>query len=411
MSKTNKNEEVKTDKVMTKYDRKMQERKEKAEKEKKENAVSKLISTVVTIVLIAAVVIAIVVTVNNQKKAVSGVFMTVGEHEISNVEYDYYYNIMVTDYLNTYASFLPYMGYDSTVDPDLQAYDENRTWGDIYDQIAVEQIKETKAMVDDAKATGFVYETEDEDYKTFLEGFKAQAEAAGITVADYYKQSFGAYATQERLEPYIRETLFVGAYATKLMEDNAPTDEEITARYEANKNNYDTITYGLYTFSADIAEEATEDEIATAMEDAKAKANEMKEACLAGEDFQTLCNEYDAQKDDASDVAAGALGENKNIIEGATYSLISSLYADWMYDNARVADEVEVFEDETNHRYYVVKFVEKVVEEDTNAQISNEISGERVNEYKAALVEKYEVTDVAGELKYLTLPALGTTAE
>lgn len=412
MSKTNKTEELKTDKVMTKYDRKMQERKEKAEKEKRDNKVSKLVSIVVAVVLIAAIVISIVVTVNNQKKAVSGVFMTVGEYEISNVEYDYYYNIMLTDYLSTYSSFLPYMGFDSSVDPDLQAYDENRTWGDLFDEIAVEQIKETKALIDDARAAGFVYETEEEDYKTFLDGFVVQAEAAGITVADYYKQSFGEYATQARVEPFLKETLFVGAYANKLMEDFAPTDEEITAKYEANKNNYDTITYGLYTFSADVTSESTEDEIAAAMADAEAKANEMKEACLAGEDFQTLCNEYDAEEEtDANDVVASALGENKNIIEGATYSLISGLYADWMYDDAREEGEVEVFVDETYNRYYVVKFIEKVYEENTNDTISAEISSERVNEYKTEIVKKYEVKDVAGELKYLANPLFTEATE
>lgn len=397
MSKVNKKEEPKQDKVMTKYDRKMQERKEKALKEKKQNAISKAITAVVAVVLVAAIVISIIVTVNTQKKAVSGTFMTVGDYKVTNVEYDYYYNVMLNNYLTNYQSFLPYMGYDLTIDPELQSYDENRTWGDFFAESAVEQLKETKAMLDDAKAAGFVYETEDEDYQTFIEGCQVQADAQGITLGDYYKQSFGDYATQARLEPYIKETLYVGAYANKLMEDYAPTDDEITARYEADKNNYDTITYRLYTFSAD-------DTMTT--EQAAAKASEMKEACVAGEDFQALCNKYDDEGiDDATDISAEALGENKNTIEGAKYTLINSLYADWLYDNARTADEVEVFADEANSRYYVVQFVEKIVDMETiNLTISNEIASERVIEYKAGLVENYEVKDVAGELKYLTLP-------
>lgn len=402
MSKTNKREETKQDKVMTKYDRKMQERKEKAQKEKKQNVISKLVTAVVAIVLVAAVIVSIVITVNTQKKAVSGTFMMVGDHKVSNVEYDYYYNIMLTNYLTNYSSFLPYMGYDISVDPDLQSYDENKTWGDFFDQIAVEQIKETKAMADDGKAAGFVYETEDEDYKTFVEGFQVQADASGLTLSDYYKQSFGEYATQARIEPYIRETLYVGAYANKLMEDYAPTDEEIASQYESNKNNYDTITYKLYTFSVD--DSMTE-------EDAKAKADEMKTSVVAGEDFQTLCNKYDDENpDDAAEITAETLGENKNTIEDASYTLINSIYADWLYDDAREANEIEVFEDETNSRYYVVQFVEKISDmEKINLTISNEIASELVIEYKAGLVENYEVKDVAGELKYLTIPE--TSAE
>lgn len=413
MSKTNKKEELKQDKVMTKYDRKMQERKEKAAKEKKDNLISLIAAIVFAVVLVGGVIIALVVTLNSEKKAISGTYLTVGEHEVSKVEYDYYYNIMYTDYMNTYSSFLPYMGFDSAVDPDLQAYDDSRTWGDVFDEIAVEQIRETKAMVDDAKAAGFVYETEDDDYRTFVEGFQVQADASGLTLADYYKFSFGEYATQSRIAPYIKETLYVGAYADKLAEDFAPTDEEITAQYEANKNNYDTITYNLYTFSADIADGATEDEIATAMADAEAKANEMKEACIAGEDFQALCNKYDSEGEanENTETLTEALGEDKNKITGATYSLISSLYADWLYDDTRTADEVEVFVDEDYNRYYVVQFVEKVYEETTNDTISAEISGERVSEYKAGLVEKYEVKDVAGELNYLENPLSSETTE
>lgn len=395
MSKTNKKEELKTDKVMTKYDRKMQERKEKEEKEKKDNLISLIAAIAFAVVLVGAVIIAVVVTVNGEKKAVSGTYMTVGDYEVSNVEYDYYYNIMKTEYLNTYSSFLPYMGYDATVDPALQAYDENRTWEDIFAEMAVEQIKETKALIDDAKAAGFVYETEDADYKTFVEGFQMQADAYGLTLSDYYKQSFGEYATQARIAPYIRETLFVGAYANKLADDFAPAEEEITERYEANKNEYDTITYKLYTFSENVA-------------DAEAKAAEMKDALAAGEDFQTLSNQYDAavEPNINNETLTEAIGEDKNTITGATYSLISPLYADWMYDDARVADDAEVFFDEEYNRYYVVQFVEKVHPETVNDQISAEISSERVMEYKAGLVEGYEVVDVAGELKYLTLPAL-----
>ena len=413
MSKTNKKEELKQEKVMTKYDRKMQERKEKAAKEKKDNLISLIAAIAFAVVLVGAVVIAVVVTVNSERKAVSGTYLTVGEHEVSRVEYDYYYHIMMTEYLNTYSSFLPYMGFDSSVDPDLQEYDDTRTWGDVFDEMAVEQIKETKALVDDAEAAGFDYETEDADYKTFVEGFQVQADAYGLTLTDYYKQSFGEYATQSRLAPYIKETLFVGAYADKLAEDFAPTEEEITERYEANKNEYDTITYNLYTFSADVADGATEDEIATAMADAETKANEMKDACVAGEDFQTLCNKYDAEGEPNvnNETLTEAIGENKNTITGATYSLISPLYADWMYDDARTANEVEVFVDEDYNRYYVVQFIEKVYEEDTNDTISAEISSERVIEYKTGLVESYEVKDVAGELTFLANPLSAETTE
>ncbi len=409
MSKTNKKEEPKQEKVMTRYDRKMEERRKQAEKDKRDNLISKIVAIAVAVVLIGSIVISVGISVNNKRKAISGVFMKVGEHKVTALEYDYYYNIMLTNYMNTYSAFLPYMGLDTTKDFDTQAYDENRTWGDIFDEMAVEQIRETKALADDAKAAGFVHENADEEYKEYLEGFQSQAKTAGVALSEYYKSCFGDYATEARIEPFIKETLYVGAYTQKLLEDNKPSEEEISARYEENKNNYDSVSYGLYTFSADVTDESTEEEITAAMEDIKAKAEEMKTARLAGEDFQALCDKYDAQNQASEEEAADEedteeAAANKNIIEDASYNAISSSYADWMFDEARQANDIEIVEDESGHKYYVVEFMEREKPDTTSDRISNEIASERVNEYKEALVEKYAIEDVAGELVYLTKP-------
>ena len=86
MSKTNKTEEPKQEKVMTKYDRKMQERKKQAEKDKRDNLISKLTAIAVAVVLIAAIVISIGISVSNKHKAVSGVAVQVGDHDITALE-------------------------------------------------------------------------------------------------------------------------------------------------------------------------------------------------------------------------------------------------------------------------------------------------------------------------------------
>ncbi len=405
MPKKNKQNEATKEKVMTKYDRKMQARKEKAEQDKKDNFRSRLYGILIPAVLILAVGIAIFVTVNNQRKAVSEVYMTVGDHEITRVEYDFYYHMMMTEYVSSYSSLLPYMGYDATVDPDLQEYNESMTWGDFFDQIAVNQITDTKAMLDDAKSAGYVYENEDADYQAFVDGFALQAEQSQLSFDDYLKSCFGLYATQERLEPFVRESMYVSGYANKLKEDFAPTDEEVASYYEENKNNYDTITYKVYSFVADTTGEKTEEELEAAMTEMEVKANEMKESCLAGEDFQTLGHAYDLEAAKANgDEEELETSEDDYIISGVTYNSMSTLYADWMYDEARVANDVEVFEDSKNNRYYVVQFVEKVYEETTNETIFSKLASEKVVDYKNDLADKYEVLDVAGYLNHLNIP-------
>lgn len=404
MSKTNKTEEPKQEKVMTKYDRKMEARKQKEQKDKRDRLISKIVGIAVLVVLVGAIGISIGIGAYNKHRAISGTYVKIGDHAISKLEYDFYYNVMHTNYMNSFSSFLPYMGLDTTKDYASQQYDENKTWQDLFDEMAVGQITETKALLDDAGAKGFVYETQDEDYQTFKEGIELQADNAGVTMSEYYKTAFGEYATEERLKPFITETLLANAYTSKLLEDNKATDEEINTRYEENKQDYDFVDYYMYTFSADVTSESTDEEIEAAMEEARQKADAMVEERMAGKGFQELCDQYgqnteeDAEQDTQTDT-------DKNLIQDATYNSIMTEFADWLYDEARKTEDIDVFVNDSAHKVYVVEFVQRTeFNEDTADTISNEIASERVTAYTQELTEKYTVEDVAGKLVYLTKP-------
>lgn len=409
MSKQNKAEEPKQDKVMTKYDRKMQARKLKEEKDKKSEWIAKTAGIIIAVAIAAAVIISVGLGIYNRQKALSGTYVKIGNHEVTGVEYDFYYHTMVANYLNMYSSFLPYMGLDTTQDFAAQQYDENTTWKDYFDEMTAAQLVETKALVDDASAQGFAYETADEDYQNFTDGFKTAAETAEVSVADYYKTSFGTYATQSRLKPFIQDTLLASAYYNHLIEENKPSDEEITAYYEENKNNYDNVDYRLFTFDAEVEEEADDEEKEAAVTAAEEKANTMMEERLAGEEFQALCDKYEVTTEeetaDAEDKdAAEDESTEKNLIQGASYSSISTQYSEWLYEEARTAGDITVIRDDDNSKCYVVEFVQRTFNENTNDSISNTLATQAVEEYKETLTVNYEVLDVAGELRYLTIP-------
>lgn len=404
MSKTNKTEEPKQEKVMTKYDRKMEARKQKEQKDKRDRLISKIVGVAVLVVLVGAIGISIGIGAYNRHRAVSGTYVRIGDHEISKLEYDFYYNVMHTNYMNSFSAFLPYMGLDTTKDYASQQYDENMTWQDLFDEMAVGQITETLALLDDANAKGFVYETQDEDYQTFQEGIKLQADNAGVTIGEYYKTAFGEYATEERLKPYITETLLANAYTSKLLEDNKATDEEINTRYEENKQDYDSVDYYMYTFSTDVTSESTDEEIEAAMKEAEQKADAMVEERVAGKDFQELCDQYDQDNEEDADEDTQT-DTDKNLIQNATYNSIMTQFADWLYDEARKAEDIDVFINDSTNKVYVVEFVQRSeFNEDTADTISNEIASERVTAYTQDLTEKYTVEDVAGKLVYLTKP-------
>ena len=119
-------------------------------------------------------------------------------------------------------------------------------------------------------------------------------------------------------------TAFV--YAEKVAADVEITDAEIDAYYEENKADFDTVSFKYYFADGTAAEG---EDAAAAMAEAKAEA----EAVLDGTSDATLsaANRY-------------------------THASVSDSFADWLFEEGRVAGDRGIFEEETG--YYVIEFVE-----------------------------------------------------
>lgn len=387
----------KKEKVVTRYDRKMEFRRQQEEKEKRDAKrwkIGTLLAGICVICIIAGITIRSAV---KKQAALKDTYITVGNHELTKLEYDYYYNITVNNYINTYYSYLSYMGLDVTKDFAEQTYSGDITWKDNFDQMTVNSIVEIKAMADDAKAQEFEYDVT-EDYTSYVEGLKSGASESGLSAAKYYAASFGNYATQSNVEPFIKEMLCVTAYHNHLSEQMAPSEEEITSYYEENKNIYDKVNYHIFQFYADLEEDVEEDAVTAAMSELTIQADEMVTRLEAGEDFETLCEEYaeEEQKENYSDADT-----EYSFHENTSYYSISSQYADWLYEETREAGELTKIEDTENHIIYVVRFDERIYDESCRETISDRLTDKNVTEYLDGLTENYEVTDVKGELNYL----------
>ncbi len=385
----------------------MEARKQQKIKDARQEKITKTLAAAVGILLAASIIISAGISIISKSSALKGTYIKIGDKELTQLEYDYFYNSAVNNYLAAYSSILPYMGLDTSTDFAKQQYTDQLTWKDMFDEMTVEQIKQTKAMADDAVKNGFEYDVA-ADYESFNTNLEASASSAGISVGAYYKQYFGKYATVSNMEPFIKENLLAGAYYEKLLTDNAPSQEEIKAYYEENKQSYDKVDYRSFTFTADLDAEADEDAVNKAMDELKAKAEAMMKARRDGEDFETLCLE------NASEDAKANYEDAENeysLSEGRTYAGIPSVMAQWLYEDGRKEGDITVLADEAGHQYYVVEFISKYYDEADDANISSTMASQRVTEYAAALVENYEVTDVKGDLKYLTVPPVQETGE
>ena len=357
--KENVTETSEQEKVVTRYERRMQKRKEQEEKEKRE----KKIGLAIGIVVVAALVCLIASFPIRTYLAVNETFVKVGDEKITKLEFDYNYNIVVNNYISQYGSYLSYFGLDTSKDLATQMYSDTLTWEDYFQQMTVDSIQKNKALMVKAKEAGFTYDTA-ADFKEYEDTLKAAAADQGLSVNNYLKSSFGSYATLGRLENVIKEGMVVSAFYEQVSDEKEPTEEAIQAYYEENKASYDSVDYRMEQINAELPTEPTEladpvDETEQGDEDSEEeKAYEPSEAEVAAAMAEAK------EKADASEKTIAKEGELK---ENATKSSINSYIGDWLFDDARKAGDTTVIENTTSNCYYVVAFEKRYLDETPSA--------------------------------------------
>ena len=366
--KVTENKEQTEQKVMTKYDRKVQKRKEEKEKEKKEERISTAIGIVVLVALVCLVASFPIRTY----LATHETYVVVNGEAVNKVEFDYQYNLTKNNYITQYGSYLTYFGLDTSKDLSTQMYSDTLTWQDYFEQNAVESLKQNKALMAEAKAAGFTYDTTDE-YNTFKETIKTSAASAGISEKEYVRSIYGSYATMGRIEEYVKNDMVMNAYYQKLQEDNAPSDDEIQSYYEENKATYDSVDYRLTTIEADLPTEPTEladpvEETAadtTGTTDGTAATDSTQDTAYQPSDAEIAMEDAKVLADDAEQTVAhdGEAHENEK------KSSVNYLISDWLFDDARKAGDTTVITNDNSHCYYAVAFEKRYLDETPSADV------------------------------------------
>ncbi len=353
------------EKVVTKYDLKVERRKAAKEQERK----SRMRTTAITVVVVIAIVawIASYPILNYVHKNES--WIKVNGADISREEFDYYYSNAVNSFLSSYGSYASYFGLDVNSDLATQQYSDTLTWKDYFEEEAVNNLKTYKGILADASSAGFVYDTAS-DVEKFHESLQENAKEAGVSAREYLKSRYGAYATLSDIKKYIAENAYIAAYVDEKSEDFKPSDEEVQAYYDENKASYDSVDYYIESFEAEIpAEDPTDEQIEAAMNQASAEANE----------------------------ALSTLTQSGNLMVNETKASISYPYSDWLFDDSRKEGDQTVVEDTDSHAYYAIRFVKRYLNEETTANvyaiISEDNNGQEIlDEWNAgeATVERFQ---------------------
>lgn len=367
--KVTENKEQTEQKVMTKYDRKVQKRKEEKEKEKKEERISTTIGIVVLVALVCLVASFPIRTY----LATHETYVVVNGEAVNKVEFDYQYNLTKNNYITQYGSYLTYFGLDASKDLSTQMYSDTLSWQDYFEQLAVENLKQSKAMKAAADAEGFTYDTTDE-YNTFKETIKTSAASAGISEKEYVRSIYGGYATMGRIEQYVKNDMVMNAYYEKLQEDNAPSDDEIQSYYEENKATYDSVDYRLTTIEAELPTEPTEladpVEATTAPDaatDGTATTDTTQDTAYQPSDAEIAKAMEDAKV--LADDAEQTVAKDGEAHENEQKSSVNYLISDWLFDDARKAGDTTVITNDNSHCYYAVAFEKRYLDETPSADV------------------------------------------
>ncbi len=410
--KVKENTEQKEQKVVTKYDLKMQKRKEQKEREKKQDRISMIIGVVVLIALVCLVASFPIRTY----LATHETYVKVNGENVTRVEFDYNYNLAMNNYINQYGSYMSYFGFNAQGDLSKQMYSDTLSWKDFFEQMAVDNIKQNKALKAQAQAAGFTYDTS-EEYAEFEQALKDAAAAGSTSVKAYVKDQYGPYATIGRVSDYIKEAIFLNAYYEQVMKEKTPSDEELEAHYKEDPDIYDSVDYRMTSVAAQLPTEPTElaDPVEGSGAGTAADGTAANGAAAGTEQaYQPSQAEIDKAMADAkeqADAVEAVVAQTGALTENGRWNSTTAAIREWLFDTSRKAGDTTVIEDTTSNSYYVVAFEKRYRNEtpsvdarvlitdsmDGQAILDEWKSGEATEESFGELCKQYSIDSTAAD--------------
>ena len=411
---------------------------EKQQHEQKEAKKLKVYSVtfVVAIALILAIGLGLLVNgwINNsgilQRNSVA---LTIGDHEISAAELNYYYidsiNAQYNNWYNSYgqymSAYMGMMGLDiySPLDQQMYNAETSMTWADYFLELAVNEAVSVYAVYDAAVAAGHQM-TEDDTFsvEAAMQSMQTAATNANYpTLEGYLKAFYGNGATEESFRNYLSVVALASSYETKEYNDLTYSDETIQKYSDEHYIDFTSFTYSTFqvnntAFLEQVCTKAegetdhkhSKEEEAAALKAAEEAANALLEAApITHIAFDKAIKNLDAYKDSTTASAT------ENIAQLYT-SISNTDIADWLADNERKPGDMTIITNSTTstnedgtttenpYAYTVVLFIER---NDNNVKMVN------IRHILRAFSDDANATEFTDAQKAAALDAIETLQE
>lgn len=244
---------------------------------------------------------------------VYGTYCKIGNHEVSKLEYDFFYHSAINNFQNTYSSYLSMLGVDFSKDLGTQEYSDGKTWEQYFQEQAVQLMKEVYILSDAADEAK--YEATDDTYNSFYENVARYSKQYEITQEEYIKQMYGTSATKKNLEKILKTYFKAADYATYMQETSLlPSDEEIETYYNENKDEFDRFDYRIFAVAADPAALESNTEVSADSENEKSK-EEAKQDNEEQETAETASESTENKDEESKEEVAGENSSETNSSE------------------------------------------------------------------------------------------------
>ena len=232
-------------------ERQIQEQKEA----KKLNLYTTLFVVVLAVLLVVALTVGTISTVKSSGiRERSTTALTVGNHEISNAELNYFYIDAINNFLNQYGDIASLMGLDAgkPLNEQVVSEESGTTWADDFLNSAKESAKSIYALVDAAEAEGFTLSEEDKAQADVIaDGMDLYAAMYGYGDGEaYLKAMYGNGATMESFREYCYNSVLANAYYAHHAEGLTYEDSDLRAKEAENPLAYSSYSFNYYYVSA-----------------------------------------------------------------------------------------------------------------------------------------------------------------
>ena len=358
----------------------------RTQREREEQAKARRSNIMYTVIAIAFVVVAAVVIVANSKVIERGAkAVTIGSETYTAADVDYYYYTAYNSFVRQNSSSLSFLGLDtskSLKDQDCQ-FMEDSTWHDYFTEQAIKTLTSYSMLAQKAEEAGFDgSEAMDEAVKQTYSDLDTYASAAGITRSQYIKSVCGPLVNKAVFERNVRLAALAQAYSVDYVNSLEYSNDEIQAVYDADPKSYQSADIEYILFKSGAEDDATDEEKAELLEQAKQKAETALSRYAQGEAFDAIGEDMEGSY---AHVAYAANG--------------SSDMLTWAFDDARQEGDTTVaaygekgyyavlFHSRSRNDYHTVSVRHILVdsEEKANELLQQYNDGEKTEDAFAAL--------------------------